>query len=281
VIGAARSRRILARQLHEAIRPDILIQLGRYREGRRAMKQLQNRVAIVTGASKGIGKAIAQAFATEGASVLIAARNRADLDAVAGEIARNGGAVLAVPTDITVEADIVSLFKTAVDRHGRLDILVNNAGITLGMPTDQIPLSGWQKVIDTNLTGALLCCREALKIMKPQKSGRIINIGSISSITPRANGAAYAATKLALEGLTRSIALDYREYNIGASIIRLGATATSWMKVRPEEATGPDYHLQLDDVGRLAVFMASLPTEANMFETTILPIQQRSFIGRG
>jgi len=243
--------------------------------------ELTGKVALVTGASKGIGKAIARAFTMEGASVVIAARDRAALDAVASEIAHHGGAVLAAPTDITVEADVVGLFKAAVDRHGRLDILVNNAGITLGMPTDQIPLNRWQKVIDTNLTGAFLCCREALKIMKPQKSGRIINIGSISSITPRANGAAYAATKLALEGLTRSIALDYREYNIGASIIHLGATATSWMKVRPEEATGPEYHLQLDDVGRLATFMASLPTEANMFETTILPIQQRSFIGRG
>ena len=245
------------------------------------MKQLQDRVAIVTGANKGIGEAIARAFATAGASVVMAARNRADLDAAAGKIAGAGGSVLAVPTDVTVEADIVNLFKTTVDRHGRLDILVNNAGVTLGMPTEQIPLSGWQKVIDTNLTGAFLCCREALKIMKPQKSGRIINIGSISSITPRANGAAYAATKLALEGLTRSIALDYREFNIGASIIHLGATASSWMKVKPEDATGPEYHLQLDDVGRLATFMASLPTEANMFETTILPIQQRSFIGRG
>jgi NAD(P)-dependent dehydrogenase (short-subunit alcohol dehydrogenase family) len=245
------------------------------------MKQLQDRVAIVTGASKGIGKAIAQAFAAEGARVVIAARNRADLDGVASEIAGNGGAVLAVATDITVEADIVGLFKAAVERFGRLDILVNNAGISLGMPTDEIPLNRWQKVIDTNLTGAFLCSREALKIMKSQKSGRIINIGSISSITPRANGAAYAATKLALEGLTRSIALDYREFNIGASIIHLGATATSWMKIKPEEATGPEYHLQLDDVGRLATFMASLPTEANMFETTILPIQQRSFIGRG
>ena len=95
-------------------------------------------------------------------------------------------------------------------------------------------------MIDTNLTGAFLCSREALKIMKPQKCGRIISIGSISSITPRANGAAYAATKLALEGLTRSIALDYREYNIGASIIHLGATATSWMKVRPRKPTGTD-----------------------------------------
>jgi NAD(P)-dependent dehydrogenase (short-subunit alcohol dehydrogenase family) len=245
------------------------------------MKQLENRVAIVTGASKGIGKAIAQAFAAEGAKVALAARSRADIEAVAGEISGKGGSALPVATDITVEADIVNLFKTVVDRHGRLDILVNNAGITLGKPTDQIELRDWQRVIDTNLTGAFLCSREALKIMKPQKSGRIISIGSISSITPRTNGAAYAATKLALEGLTRSIALDYREYNIGASIIHLGATASSWMKVRPEEAVGPEYHLALDDVGRLAVFMASLPTEANMFETTILPIQQRSFIGRG
>ena len=245
------------------------------------MKPLENRVAVVTGASKGIGKAIARAFAAAGAAVMIAARNRADLDAVASEIKGEGGAAFPVPADISVEADIVGLFKATMDRHGRLDILVNNAGITLNKPTDQIPLQDWQRVIDTNLTGAFLCCREALKIMKLQKSGRIINIGSISSITPRANGAAYAATKLALEGLTRSIALDYREFNIGASIIHLGATASGWMKVKPEDATGPEYHLPLDDVGRLATFMASLPTEANMFETTILPIQQRSFIGRG
>jgi NAD(P)-dependent dehydrogenase (short-subunit alcohol dehydrogenase family) len=245
------------------------------------MKQLDNRVAVVTGANRGIGEAIARAFATAGATVVMAARNRADLEAAAGKIAGAGGSVLAVPADLTVEAEVVNLFKTAVDRHGRLDILVNNAGITLNKPTDQIALQDWQRVIDTNLTGAFLCCREALKIMKPQKSGRIINIGSISSITPRANGAAYASTKLALDGLTRSIALDYREFNIGASIIHLGATASSWMKVKPEEATGPEYHLPLDDVGRLATFMASLPTEANMFETTILPIQQRSFIGRG
>ena len=245
------------------------------------MKQLQDRVAIVTGASKGIGKAIAQAFATEGAKVVIAARNRSELDAAAGESSAKGGTVSAVATDVTDEAGIVELFASTRDRYGRLDILVNNAGITLGMATDQIALADWQRVIDTNLTGAFLCSREALRIMKPQRSGRIIMIGSISSITPRPNGAAYAATKLALEGLTRSIALDYREYNIGASIIHLGATASSWMKVRPEQATGPDYHLPLDDVGRLAAFMASLPAEANMFETTILPIQQRSFIGRG
>ena len=245
------------------------------------MKQLENRIAIVTGANKGIGKAIAQAFATAGATVVMAARNRSELEAAVREIVGQGGAAFAVAADVTVEANVIDLFKIAMERHGRLDILVNNAGVTANGPTDQMPLRDWQRVIDTNLTGAFLCCREALKIMKPQKCGRIINIGSISSITPRSNGAPYAATKLALEGLTRSIALDYREFNIGASIIHLGATASSWMKVKPEDATGPEYHLQLDDVGRLATFMASLPTEANMFETTILPIQQRSFIGRG
>jgi NAD(P)-dependent dehydrogenase (short-subunit alcohol dehydrogenase family) len=245
------------------------------------MKQLQDRVAIVTGASQGIGKAIARAFALEGAKVVMASRSRDELIAATNEITGEGGAAFPVATDVRVEAEVVKLFAATKHRHGRLDILVNNAGVTTNKPTDELPLSEWQRVVDTNLTGAFLCTREALKIMKPQNGGRIISIGSISSITPRPNGVAYAATKLALEGLTRSIALDYRQFNIGASIIHLGATASGWMKVRPEEATGPEYHLPLADVGRLAVFMASLPSEANMFETTILPIQQRSFIGRG
>jgi NAD(P)-dependent dehydrogenase (short-subunit alcohol dehydrogenase family) len=234
-------------------------------------------VALVTGGGRGIGRATAHALAQAGAQVAVCDIDEDAARQVADEIGRGAAHRL----DVADEAEVRSVINAVATRHGRLDILVNNAGVTIAMPTDQIPLREWQRVVDTNLTGAFLCSREALKIMKSQRCGRIITIGSISSITPRPNGAAYAATKLALEGLTRSIALDYREYNIGASIIHLGATASSWMKVQPEEATGPNYHLQLDDVGRLAVFMAALPAEANMFETTILPIQQRSFIGRG
>ena len=243
--------------------------------------RLRGRVGLITGAASGIGGAGAELFAAHGAALVLV-----DTDAAAGErtaaaITAGGGRAVFVPGDAASAGDISHAVSAAVNTFGKLDLLWANAGIGVTKTVPEMTVEEWTRVLDVNLTGAFLCCREALQIMKPQKSGRIINIGSISSITPRANGAAYAATKLALEGLTRSIALDYREFNIGASIIHLGATASSWMKVKPEEATGPEYHLQLDDVGRLATFMASLPLEANMFETTILPIQQRSFIGRG
>jgi NAD(P)-dependent dehydrogenase (short-subunit alcohol dehydrogenase family) len=242
---------------------------------------LGGKIALVTGSSRGIGRGVALTLAQEGCDLMLTGRDEAALREVVGEVEKRGRKAAFEVIDLRADGAAAALVEAARRRYGRLDILVNNAGVTIGVATDQIALTDWQRVIDTNLTGAFLCSREALKIMKSQKGGRIINIGSISSITPRPNGAPYAATKLALEGLTRSIALDYREYNIGASIIHLGATASGWMKVKPEQATGPDYHLALDDVGRLAVFIASLPAEANMFETTILPIQQRSFIGRG
>jgi NAD(P)-dependent dehydrogenase (short-subunit alcohol dehydrogenase family) len=245
------------------------------------MKQLESRVAIVTGASRGIGRAIAEAFAAEGARTVLAARDLAELETVVTGIRERGGEALAFKADVTREADVKALFEAATSAHDRLDILVNNAGISKPGPTDELPLEAWNQVLGVNVTGAFLCAREALRIMKPQKSGRIISIGSIARQTPRQDSVAYTTAKHALEGLTRSLALDSRAHGIAASILTLGATATSFMLHRPEEAKKVGYHMDPADVARVVVLMASLPPEVNMYEATVLPVTQPSFIGRG
>lgn len=245
------------------------------------MRHLDKRVAIVTGASRGIGQAIAEAFAAEGALTVLAARNGDDLATVANGIKSKGGAATTMVCDVSVEADVKALFAKTIATHGRVDILINNAGISKAMPTEDLPFETWQSVLNVNVSGAFLCSREALRIMKPQKSGRIINIGSIAALTPRQNSVAYTTTKHALEGLTRSLALDGRAHGIAASIITLGGTATSFMTHRPEEAAKLGYHMNPADVARVVVLMASLPPEVNMYDATLLPVGQTSFIGRG
>jgi NAD(P)-dependent dehydrogenase (short-subunit alcohol dehydrogenase family) len=245
------------------------------------MKQLEKRVAIVTGASRGIGRAIADAFGAEGATTVLAARDLAELETVAAGIRERGGTAFAIKADVSQEADVKALFETVKSTHGRLDILVNNAGISRPGATDELALDAWSQVLNINVTGAFLCSKEALRIMKPQKGGRIISIGSIARQTPRQNSAAYTTAKHALEGLTRSLALDGRAHGIAASIVTLGATATSFMQHRPEEAKKVGYHMDPADVARIVVLMASLPPEVNMYEATVLPVAQPSFIGRG
>ncbi len=247
------------------------------------MRQLKDRVAIVTGASGGLGKTIAQAFAAEGAKTVLASRNTENMAAVVKSIEEAGGTALAVQTDLRIEADIVGLFERTMKEFGTLDILVNNAGITTNKPTDEIDLEVWQNVLSVNLTGAFLCSREALKIMKPQRRGRIINIGSIAAKTPRPNSAPYTTTKYALEGLTRSLARDGREYGISASIITLGATDTGggFGTARKNERADDAYRMDAEDIGRIAVMIAALPQMANIFDLTVLPVDQPSFIGRG
>ncbi len=247
------------------------------------MDQLKDQVAIVTGASGGLGKTIAEAYAAEGAKVVLASRNVANLDGAVKTIEDAGGRALAVECDVRSEADIVALFETTKAEFGRLDILVNNAGITTNLPTDEIDLETWQNILSVNVTGSFLCAREALKIMKPQKSGRIINIGSIAAKTPRPNSAPYTTTKHALEGLTRSLARDGREFGIAASIITLGATDTGqgFGGARKNERTGDGYWMEAVDIGRIAVMIAALPQRANIYDLTVLPVDQPSFIGRG
>ena len=247
------------------------------------MKPLQDRVAIVTGASSGFGRAIAEAFAAEGAKTVLVARRRPVLEEVARGIEEKGGRALVVPTDVTKEAEVIALFAKVTQAHGRVDILVNNAGFAIGIPIDEIPLQKWQELMDVNLNAVFLCSREAFKVMKKQGGGRIINMGSISAITPRRNSAAYSTSKFAVEGLTRSLTYDGREYGIVASVIQPGAAATGFTKGRlPGPGKTPDdYLMSSDDVARVAVLMCTLPPEVNLFEATILPNRQPSFLGRG
>ncbi len=247
------------------------------------MPGLDDRVAIVTGASGGLGRAIAEAFAAAGAKTVLAARRADKLAEVAEAIAAAGGTALAVRCDVTDEDDVAGLFAAIDEAHGRVDVLVNNAGITTKIATEDIPLEVWRNVLDVNITGAFLCAREALTRMKRQGGGRIINIGNISAKTPRPDSAPYTTTKHALEGLTRSLALDGRAHGIAASIIHLGATHTGqgFGGARADETTSDDYQLDVADVARLAVMMAALPAGANVFDLTVLPVAQTSFIGRG
>jgi NAD(P)-dependent dehydrogenase (short-subunit alcohol dehydrogenase family) len=247
---------------------------------------LSGRVTIVTGASGGIGEGIATAFARDGAHVVLAARRRDELERVASAIKGNGGTALVVPADMRVEADVVALVAAAKQHFGRVDVLVNNAGITAHTPTDEMSLDYWNNVLAVNLTSAFLASREAIKVMKAQQpqGGRIITIGSISQKTPRPDSLGYTATKHALHGLTHQITMDGRAYGVVASIIHPGSTLSGFTGAGAVAGPGktPDrYIMSPDDVARVAILMATLPPEVNLFEATILPNQMRSFINRG
>jgi NAD(P)-dependent dehydrogenase (short-subunit alcohol dehydrogenase family) len=242
------------------------------------MKDLSDRVAIVTGASSGIGTAIARALAGAGAKTVLAARTPEPLRSLAGEIRAAGGTALDCPADVTSEEQVLRLFKATRDAYGRVDILVNNAGIADHTPTAELSLAQWQKVIAINLTAAFLCSREALKIMKGQRRGRIINIGSVSARVPRPNTAAYVATKCALEGLTHSIALDGRADGITCSILHPGVTESNL--AAPQPPRPPSQMMAAAEVASIVLLMARLPDETNLMEALVLPIAM-PFLGRG
>ncbi|MFL6622068.1 MAG: SDR family oxidoreductase [Sulfurifustis sp.] len=243
------------------------------------MGQLSDRVAIVTGASAGIGRGIATTFAREGAKVVLAARNREELDVLAREIQAAGGAALAVPTDVTVEEQVLNLFQQTMSAYSRVDILVNNAGVAVGRPTDELTLEQWRRVIDCNVTGAFLCSREAFKIMKRQRGGRILNIGSVSAKVPRQHSAAYTTSKFALEGLTRSLAVDGREHGVTASVLQPGNVLTPLWRGR-EEVVRKEGAMSAEDLARIALCMVTLPADLNLYEAIVLPISM-PMLGRG
>jgi NAD(P)-dependent dehydrogenase (short-subunit alcohol dehydrogenase family) len=243
---------------------------------------LEGTVAIVTGGGSGIGKAIARGLAEAGAIVTIIGRDGSRLQKAASDI---GGQVASAVGDVTDEADVRRIFGDVLERHdGRIDLVVNSAGAFDGAPFDRLELDAWRRVMDVNVTGAFLCAREGFRAMKASgRPGRIINIGSVSGSRPRHDSSAYTTSKHALWGLTQSIALDGREHGITASCLNPGNTAVE-RRAHGHAAAGRDEGveplMEVEDVARLAVLMASVPPDVNVLEATILPIRQ-AYLGRG
>ena len=242
------------------------------------MSILEGRVAVVTGASSGIGEACAVAFAAKGTKVVLAARRAERLASLVDRIEGAGGEALAVATDVTDEAAVDDLFARAVERFGTVDVLVNNAGIADSTPVDEMALETWRKVIETNLTSAFLCSRAAFRAMKGKGRGRIINVGSISARVPRENSPAYAASKFGLDGLTRSLAIDGRKHNIAASIFHPGIVAT---EIAPGAVKlAEDFAASPADIADVIVHMCDIPDHLNFYEGMVVQIDL-PFLGRG
>ena len=239
--------------------------------------RLSGRIAIITGASSGIGAAVARAFAAEGARLVLAARRRERLQELADEL--GPADVRICPTDVTDEGQVKTLFAQAGEM-GPVDLLVNNAGATTHGSAIDMPLDTWRQTLDLNLTAAFICAREAMRVMVPRGRGRIINIGSISAQAPRDNAIAYTASKYGLEGLTRGLALEGRPHGITVCIIHPGSTATE-LAGKPEDLSkvGPKT-MAGATVAQAIVTMASMPDEANLLSATLLPIEQ-PYLGRG
>ncbi len=248
----------------------------------------KQRIALVTGAGTGVGRAVTLALARESYAVVLAGRRQEKLE----EVAREANATtLVVPTDVADPASIKALFAKTKERFGRLDLLFNNAGIGApAMPIEDLPFDKWQAVVATNLTGVFLCTQEAIKIMKAQnpRGGRIINNGSISAHAPRPGSAAYTATKHAVTGLTRQTALDCRNDEICCGQIDIGNAATPLTErmVQGEGVLQPDgrkmieSRMAAEDVGRAVVYMASLSLDTNVLFMTVMA-NKMPFVGRG
>ena len=247
------------------------------------------KVAIVTGAGTGIGRAAALALLAEGWSVALAGRRAEPLEATAKMAGEAGGRTLTVPSDVGDPASVEALFAKTVARFGRLDLLFNNAGINApGVPLEELSVEQWRAVIDINLTGTFFCTQQAFRVMKDQdpRGGRIINNGSISAHVPRPHSAPYTATKHAITGLTRSTSLDGRKYDIACGQIDIGNAATEMterMTAGVPQADGSlavEPRMDVTEVGRAVAFMASQPPASNVQFVTIMATKM-PFIGRG
>ena len=249
----------------------------------------QAKVAIVTGAGSGIGRAVAIGLLEDGYSVVLAGRRAAMLEQTVQDAGPHGAGARVVPTDVGDAAAVRALFAATRDTFGRLDLLFNNAGVgARGVPLEELTVDEWQSVVDVNLTGAFLCTQQAFLLMKDQQpqGGRIINNGSISAHAPRPHSAPYTAAKHAITGLTKSTSLDGRRFNIACGQIDIGNAATDMtakMTTGALQANGemaPEPRLDVAHVVRAVLYMASLPLDANVQFLTVMATKM-PFIGRG
>ena len=247
------------------------------------------RVAMITGAGTGIGRACALAMLRDGWSVVLAGRRPEPLETAKADAGSDGVRALAVPADVSDPVSVQALFAKTKEAFGRLDFLFNNAGTNApGIPLEELTVEQWQNVVDVNLTGAFLCTREAFRLMKSQtpRGGRIVNNGSISAHAPRPNSAPYTSTKHAISGLTRSTSLDGRKYDIACGQLDVGNALTEMAARMAEgvpQANGEvavEPLMAPENVARALVYMASLPPDANVQTMTVMATKM-PFVGRG
>ncbi|MEE9476898.1 MAG: SDR family oxidoreductase [Roseateles sp.] len=240
------------------------------------------KVALVTGAGSGIGRAVARALAGEGWTLALLGRREASLRETLPQ-------ALLLPADVADEAQVGAAFATLRERLGRLDLLFNNAGISAPpLPIDELSPAQWRAVVDTNLTGSFLCARAAFALMKvpSPRGGRIINNGSISAHSPRPFSAPYTATKHAITGLTKALSLDGRAHDIACGQIDIGNAATDMTQrmrdgiLQPNGQIAVEPTMDVEDVARAVTYMASLPLSANVQQMTVMA-RDMPFVGRG
>jgi len=229
---------------------------------------LQNQVAIVTGASKGIGKAITLSFAKEKMNVVLAARTKSDLEKTAGEVEELGGKALVIPADVSRGQAVEQMITKTIEAFGKIDVLINNAGMGVFAPVDELQTQDFDRMFAINMRGVFLCTRAVLPHMKKQKSGAIINISSLAGKNFFKGGAGYAATKWALNGFTKCLMLEAREYDIRVSVVCPGSVATEFS---PDSGKDPAKILQSQDIADSVLTILRLPPNALMSEIDLRP----------
>ena len=232
--------------------------------------RLAGRVAVVTGAGRGIGRAVAVVFAREGASVALAARSSSELETVAHEIRQGGGHALTVPADVRQDAAVEALVQRTLAEWQRVDLLVNAAGVATFAPVTDSKLDDWDQTLAVNLRGAVLCCRAVLPAMIAQQRGTIINIGSVVTSRSLTGSAAYTASKYGLLGFSRVLAEEMRAHGVRVGVLSAGATDTPLWDAMPG-APARERMLRADQVAEAALLMAALAPNATLEELTLLP----------